>query len=105
MPEKRKITSFKTKRLLFVYYEIENTIDEYHSEVSDRYLVFEAAREDLKNHCDWYSDRGTGMIYKIEIFKIGSKKISIERTLVFKRTQRDILKDKYFDKSKGDKRI
>ena len=94
MPEKRKITSFKIKKLVFTYYEIENTIDEYHSKVSGRYTTFEAAREDLKNHCDWYNDCGTGIIYKIEIFKIGSKKISIERTLVFKRTQRDILNNR-----------
>ena len=82
MSQKRKLT-LKTKKLMFTYYELENTVDEYHTRVTERYTTFEAAKEDLKNHSDWYDNLGTGSIYKVEIFKIGNKNISIKRELIF----------------------
>lgn len=93
MAQKRKIT-LKTKKLILTYYELENTVDEYHSRVTGRYTTFEAAKEDLKNHCDWYCSLGTGRICKVEIFKIGTENISIERKIVFWRSQSDILNGK-----------
>lgn len=88
MAQKRKITlKTKSKEPIFTYYELENTINEYHTRVTGRYTTFEAAKEDLKNHCDWYCSLGTGRIYKVEIFKIGTKNISIERKLIFLRDQ------------------
>lgn len=84
MAQKRKI-ALKTKRLLLTYYELDNMVDEYRSKITGRYTTFEAAKEDLKNHCDWFCSLGTGRIYKVEIFKVGTKNISIERKIIFSR--------------------
>ena len=89
MAQKRKI-ALKTKKLILTYYELENMVNEYSSKVTGKYTTFEAAREDLKNHCDWYCGLGTGRIYKVEIFKIGTKNISIERKMIFSRDQCDM---------------
>lgn len=50
---------------LFSYYEIENTISEYCSSVTGRYLTEDIAKENLKDKCDWYCDNGTGTIYQV----------------------------------------
>lgn len=49
------------------WYEISNTIDEYHSTCTGRYDTYEEALEDLKNKEDWYRSKGTGNILECRI--------------------------------------
>lgn len=50
-----------------VYFEVENTTDEYHSSVSGRYTTFEAAQKNMYKYSDWYCPNGTGFIYKVTL--------------------------------------
>ena len=53
------------RKLMFEYFEIENTINERNSMVTARFEKFDQAKEDLKNRSDWYCDKGTGRIYHV----------------------------------------
>lgn len=75
---------------VFEYFYIENTIDEWDSDVSGRYISFAAAREALKEMGDWYCNNDTGRIYRCVVYEAG-KELIFKKTLVFQRTQRDAL--------------
>ena len=61
------------------WYEIHNTISEWDSRCTGRYLTFEKAKEGLKDKEDYYRHRGTGTIYECSInnrsFIVTSKEI------------------------------
>jgi len=61
-------------------YFIENTIDEWHSAISGYFPTEDAAKEGLKDCCNWYSHKGTGTIYYQE-FGLGGKKIKVYEKL------------------------
>lgn len=48
-----------------IYYELSNSINEYHSSVVYRNIDLEKVKEEMKNHSDWWRDNGTGTIYKV----------------------------------------
>ena len=48
-----------------IYYSIVNTTSDRTRGETGRYKTYEEAKEDLKNHCDWYREKGTGTIYEI----------------------------------------
>lgn len=50
---------------IFEYFEIYNTIDEWSSESSGKYMTLDAAKEALKDCCDWYAPKGSGTIYRV----------------------------------------
>lgn len=50
---------------IFEYFEIYNTIDEWNSESSGKYMTLDAAKEALKDCCNWYAPKGTGTIYRV----------------------------------------
>lgn len=56
------------EELVFSYYEIVNTISETQSRVSGRYLYLGDAEEALKDCCDWYRPKGTGIINVVEFY-------------------------------------
>ena len=50
---------------IFEYFEIKNTVDEWSSASSGMYTTLDAAKEALKDCCDWYAPKGTGTIYRV----------------------------------------
>ena len=74
------------------YFCTENTVDEWRTEVTGTYVSFDVAREALKNKSDWYSNNGTGSIYKVTFYREGDE-LKSKKELVFRRTQRDALAD------------
>ena len=72
------------------FFYTENTVDEYHIEVTGMYESFNAAREALKHKSDWYSNKDTGRIYKCTFYREGYE-LKSKKELVFRRTQRDAL--------------
>ena len=75
---------------VFEYFYIENTTSEWNSDISGRYTSFNAAREALKEKCDWYCSKDTGGIYRCTVYE-QDKELTFEKTLVFTRTQSDVL--------------
>ena len=71
--------------MIIKYYELKNTINEWSSKISGRYTTLDFAKEDMKNHCDWYCKNGTGRIYEVVIkeSKKNKGKIIISRKLVY----------------------
>lgn len=61
-------------------YFIENTIDEYHTDISGYFPTEQEAMEALKKCCNWYSQEGTGTIYHQE-FGLGGKLTKIYEKL------------------------
>ena len=54
---------------VYTYYELENSISERNSSITGRYTTYDAAREDMKNHCNWWEEKDSGNIYKVSIFE------------------------------------
>ena len=48
------------------YYAIKNTINEYQSRITGKYATLDEARNDMKNHCDWWVCKPGGNIYHIK---------------------------------------
>lgn len=69
----------------YLYYEIVNTIDEYHDKVFVRCMTFEKAKEKLADCCDWYRDKGTGKIYKVTLTPNYDKTLTETRDLIYKK--------------------
>lgn len=67
------------------YYEIENTVSEWDSTVTARYLTLDEAKEGLKNCCDWFMHKGTGTIYEV-IIKRGTddSRLNYSRNRVYR---------------------
>ena len=78
------------QEVVLEYFCTENTVDEYHIEVTGMYGSFNAAREALKHKSDWYSNKYTGCIYKCTFYREGDE-LKSKKELVFHRTQRDAL--------------
>lgn len=76
--------------VIFEYFCIENTVDEWHTEVTGSYDSFDDAREALRHKSDWYCNKDTGRIYKC-IFYREDGELKSKKELVFRRTQRDTL--------------
>lgn len=76
--------------VVFEYFCTENTVDEYHIEVTGNYDSFDAAREALRHKSDWYCNNDTGRIYKCTFYREGTE-LKSKKELVFRRTQRDAL--------------
>ena len=68
-----------------VYYEIVNTVSEYCSDVVSRWTTLELAKEKLKDCADWYREKGTGGIFKVDIFPDSQGKIIITREEVYRK--------------------
>ena len=47
-----------------IYY-IENTVDEYHTQINGYFPTLDEAKEKLNDCCDWYRPKGTGRIYMV----------------------------------------
>ena len=71
--------------ILCEYFELRNTISEYHNTVSGRYTTLDDAKKDMENHCDWYSPNNTGKIFKITIFTNDNVNVEVKEELVYKR--------------------
>lgn len=67
----------------FEFYEIENTISEYYSSMSGRYITLDLAKEALKTKCDWYREKGTGTIYRCRYTVEPDGSVTLERTKVY----------------------
>lgn len=67
----------------FEYYEIENTVSEYNSEVNGHYATLALAMEALKTKCDWYRDYGTGTIYRYRYTIEPDGSVTVEKTKVY----------------------
>ena len=48
------------------YYAIKNTINEYESRITGKYATIDEARNNMKNHFDWYMSEPCGNIYHIK---------------------------------------
>ena len=68
-----------------VYYEIVNTVSEYRSDVVSRWTTLELAKEKIKDCADWYREKGTGGIFKVDIFPDSQGKIIITREEVYRK--------------------
>jgi len=69
------------------YYEIRNTVTEWGNSgpvVSGQYATIEAAIGDLPNHSDYYSEQGTGTIYRINVEKDDYDKVRTVETPVYR---------------------
>lgn len=55
----------ESARKEIIYYSIVNTTSEKTMGETGRYKTYEDAKEGLKNHSDWYREKGTGIIYEI----------------------------------------
>lgn len=53
------------KQHLEKIYYIENTVDEWHTEISGYFATLDKAKEALKDCRDWYRPQGTGRIYEV----------------------------------------
>lgn len=78
------------QEVVFEYFCTENTVDEYHIEVTGMYESFNVAREALRHKSDWYCNNDTGRIYKCTFYREGDE-LKSRKELVFRRTQRDAL--------------
>jgi hypothetical protein len=47
---------------VFRWYDLVNTIDEYHSQVSFSSTSLEKVKQEMQKHSDWYKGNGTGQI-------------------------------------------
>lgn len=54
------------KENVIKYYAIENTVNEYKSVITGKYATLNDARNDMKNHYDWYASEPSGSIYFIK---------------------------------------
>ena len=68
------------------YYKLVNTVSEYNSIVTYRNSRFSKVKEEMKNHSDWWCDKGTGRIYQINIIEDADGNIKIKKTKVFEKT-------------------
>lgn len=74
-------------RKKIIYYSIVNTTSDRTSGETGRYKTYEEAKEELKNCCDWYREKGTGTIYEITE-KLDVTELGFEIT----RTRKQMLK-------------
>lgn len=70
--------------IIFTYYEIVNTIDEYHTSVTAKWATFDLAKADMINHNNWYDKKGTGKINKVEMVSDKNGSIVVKRSMVYK---------------------
>ena len=70
-----------------IYYSIVNTTSDRTRGETGRYKTYEEAKENLKNHCDWYREKGTGTIYEVTE-KLDITELGFEIT----RTRKQLLK-------------
>lgn len=80
-----KETNKEEKELLVMYFEIENTVNERYSQVSERWINARQAVEDMKNHSDWYGSEGSGKVFQVKIWLYPSGKVEVERTEYYRR--------------------
>ena len=72
--------------VVFTYYVIRNTTGEYSRRSDTAYWnTLEKAKEDMKNHSDWWRSNGTGHIYRIDIYENADGSIESREELVYKR--------------------
>lgn len=50
----------------YIYY-IENTVSEYHREITRYCSTLDEAKRELQNCSDWYVHQGTGKIYAVRL--------------------------------------
>lgn len=70
---------------VFEYYEIENTVNEYHSVVSAMYTTLEDCKIKLADCADWYCPKGTGTIYHVWYTIDSSNVVTYHRERVFRK--------------------
>lgn len=63
----KEIHPIKKEIVEITWYEITNTVDEYHSACTGKYDTYEGALEGLKSKEDFCCERGTGKISKCRI--------------------------------------
>lgn len=80
------------QEVVLEYFCTENTVDEYHTEVTGNYVSFDVARKALRYKSDWYCNNDTGRIYKCTFYREGDE-LKSKKELVFRRTQRDALEN------------
>lgn len=73
------------KELLVMYFEIENTINERYTQISERWISARQAVDDMKNHSDWYGSAGSGKVFQVKIWLYPSGKVEIDRTEYYRR--------------------
>lgn len=78
----RELHPIKKGLVEITWYEITNTIDEYHSTCTGKYDTYEEALEDLKNKEDWYRSKGTGNISEC---RIDNLTYTIERKVILRK--------------------
>ena len=77
--------------VVFEYYYIKNSIDEWHSNVTGSFSTLEAALEGLKDRSDWYCSKGTGDIYRKTFVEGPNGELDAKDVRVFSRRQYDVL--------------
>lgn len=73
-------------KIIFEYYEIENTINEYYTTISARYPTLEECKIKLADCADWYCSKGTGTIYHVWYTIDPSNDITYHRERVLRKT-------------------
>ena len=75
------------KRLFTKYYEIENSVSEYKSQVTGIYTTYDAAIKALADKCDWYRPKGTGTIYEVSLIQTNNGYLEKSREVVYRKAQ------------------
>ena len=78
----KELHPIKKDLVEITWYEITNTIDEYHSTCTGKYDTYEEALEDLKNKEDWYRSKGIGNISEC---RIDNLTYTIERKVILRK--------------------
>lgn len=69
---------------LFRWYDLENTIDEIHTEINYSSTDLDEVKENMDRFGDWYRDNGTGTIYRNLVIK-NNNIIELKRKEVFRK--------------------
>jgi hypothetical protein len=76
----------KKREIVFSYYELWVMDTEKTSSCHGRYTDLAAAKEDMKNHGNYYRPLGTGRIYRVDLFENpATHAITVEETQVYEK--------------------
>lgn len=73
------------RRLFAKYYEIENSVSEYKTQVTGMYTTYDAAIKALEYKCDWYRPKGTGTIYEVSLIQTNNNCLEKTREIVYRK--------------------
>ena len=75
----------KNQTLKITYYELENTINEWHSTINYRGTHLPTVKEKMKNYSNWWCSNGTGTIYQVDIYENCNSDVIIKRKKIYEK--------------------